>query len=373
MSSLLKTQVLGIIIALLLLLISGFSLAEVQDQPEKIDSFNLNQDDEHSSKVPSYLPVKFNMRENNRLSPELPEEGSVDSQVICPNGFSPNWWSLRGRFGSTEWRDVGTWETIRVGKALSATNQVVFRIWVTYLGEGTPGSSNFEFILLRNEDEIAKASRDVSLSSGMDPVLVDPTTHLINQTPFEEGDIFKLKIRCQISLDGAKILYGSMIHNSHVEMTCDPIDIYHITGDSHCVKGYYTDMFRVKTTRMGFICRVDKHDVLTPPQFGMETLHQQNLNIVYWEIPLEDGNHEVEIGISYIPNDNTSVVYLTENVEIKPKKVVTILGLELSIWILIIEIIILVAIIGTSIYIYRWRQDKKLFEEFEMDENLDYK
>jgi hypothetical protein len=217
MRSLLRTQIFAFIISILFLLLSNLTLAEALTQPNQKGQDSFAGVDEPPQKLPTYVPVQLNMADNNKLTPEGPPEEATSSMVICPNGFTPAWWSVRQRFGGTEWRDVGTWETIKVGKALQATGTIQFRIWVTFIGSGNPGTSEFEFHWKRNEEIIASRGISVNLQDGMTPHLIDTQANLVNQTPFMEGDIFKLYIRCRISLDGGRILFGSDEHKTHVQ------------------------------------------------------------------------------------------------------------------------------------------------------------
>lgn len=362
-------KIIALVISILFVFLPGVSLAEelsIIDQPKPDNS--MQQIEEPSNKLPSYIPVNLNMKENNKLSPEMPEAGSTDSSIVCPNGFTPAWWSVRKNRGSTEWRDVGTWETITVNKALQATGLIRFGIWITFLGSGNPGTSEFQFSWFRNEDTIASTTISVDLSNGMEPRMADAQANLINQTPFEPGDVFKLFIRCRISLDGARILYGSLQHNTHVQMTCDPLDIYEVTASDHGIKGLYTDIFRVKYTRMTFYGKVDQLLIVEPPQYGLETIDNNNLVSVEWAQKLEDGAHEIEFGISYVPNDNTSVVSLIQSIKIEPVEIPTFLGIPILIWNYIMYLVVLIIIIASAIMIYNWRQEKKWLAEFENDE-----
>lgn len=362
-------KIIALFISIFFILLPGVSLAEELATTKQHWPDNSTQPiEEPSNKLPSYIPVNLNMKENNRLSPETPADGSTDSSVVCPNGFTPAWWSIRKSRGSTEWRDVGTWETIKVGKALQAMGLIRFRIWITFLGSGNPGTSEFQFTWLRNDDTIASTTVNVELSNGMDPKLEDAQANLINQTPFEPGDVFKLFIRCRISLDGARILYGSHQYNTHVQMICDPLDIYEVSACDHGIKGLYTDVFRVKHTRMTFYGKVDQLLIIEPPQYGLETIDNYNLVSVHWEQKLKDGTHEIEFGISYIPNDNTSVVSLIQSVKIEPEEIPSFLGIPLSIWNYIMSIVVLVIIIAAVVIIYNWRQEKKWLAEFENEE-----
>ena len=371
MRSVSRIKLMAIFISLLFLLIPGISIAETLPRSSNPYASEFQEIDEPTSAVPNYIPVELNLRENNILSPELPAPGTADSSIVCPNGFTPAWWSIRKRRGSTEWRDVGTWETLKVGKQLQATGPIRFVIWVMYLGAGTPGTSNFEFNWLRNDDIIASTRvEDVDLRDGMEPLKIDAQGNLINQTPFEAGDIFKLLIRCQISLDGARILYGSREHRSHVLMTCDPIDVLQVTACDHGIKGLYSDVFRVKYTEMTFIGKVNQQLVTTQPQFGVESVDTRNFNFVSWEIKLEPATYEVEIGISYVPNDNTSVVSKIEQIKINAKKEPTWFGLPVWLAKTIIGVIVLIIILAIAKVIYNKVQEKRWMKDYEEEQRV---
>lgn len=364
-------KLMAIFISLLFLLIPGISIAETLPRSNNPYTPEFQEIDEPTAAVPNYIPVELNLRENNKLSPELPAPGSADSSIVCPNGFTPVWWSIRHRRGSTEWRDVAIWETIKVGKQLQATGPIRFIIWVMFLGGNNPGTSNFEFNWLRNDDIIASTQvNDVDLRVGMDPLKIDAQANLINQTPFEPNDVFKLLIRCQISLDGARILYGSREHQSHVMMTCDPIDVLHVTASGHSIKGLYSDVFRVKYTEMTFIGKVNQQLVTTPPQFGVESIDTRNFNFVSWGIKLEPATYEVEIGISYVPNDNTSVVSKVEQIKIKAKVEPTWFGLPVWLAKTIIGLIVLIIILAIVKIIHGKVQEKRWMKELDEEQRV---
>lgn len=366
MKSLLKTQTIVILIIFLFLALTTLSMAEPLPQEKKDNIKTDTMEDEPDGYIPSYYPVEFNMMENNGLTPELPHPDATDASVICPNGFVPNWWSVRKRYGRTEWRDVGTWETIRVSKGLRATGAITFSIWVTFSGSGNPGTSNFEFHWIRNDETISTGYRNnVDLESGMEPMRLEVTSHLVNQTPFEEGDIFRLKIRCQVSLDGARILYGSRTHRTLVQMTCDPLNIISVSGCRHSIKALYEDVFRVSYTRMTFTCIVDTIPVITEPTFGVETILNQNYNAVLWEAELRPGTYNVEVGISYLENDNTTMVFLTQELEVKETPIATLFGLPLWQAHLLISIIVLIVLVAITITVYNKYQERKWLAEMD--------
>jgi hypothetical protein len=363
-----RIRLLAIIITLTFLLIPSLSLAESVPTKQNDKDNNISVYQEEPSGTPDYIPVELNMRENNQLSPELIPPGTADSSVVCPNGFVPNWWSIRKRYGRTEWRDVGTWETIKISKELHATGVIQFSIWVTFSGSGTPGSRNFEFIWKRNEDRIASVVvNDVPLSSGMEPYEIRTQANLINQTPFEFNDVFKLTIRCQISLDGGRILYGSPAHNSHVMMNTDPLDILEIHGNKNGIKGYFIDVFNVRYTELIFTAQVDGHEVFEPPpRFGLETVNNRNMNFVSWGVKLEVGStYEIVIGIAYVPNDNTSVVTQLLMLKIERPEVPTWFGIPVWQAQIIIAIIVLVVLAVVLKAVYNRYQERKWMSETE--------
>ncbi len=359
----------AISISILFLLMPGICIAETLPREQTSDEIEVEYvQDEQPASLPSYIPVELNMGENNGLNPELPPADAADSAAVCPNGFTPAWWSVRKRRGSTDWRDVGTWQTIRMGKQLQATGIIRFTIWVTFLGSGSPGSSDFEFNWLRNEDTIASTViTNVDLSSGMDPIRLNPQAHLINQTPFEVGDVFKLFIRCRISLDGARILYGSPAHRSFVLMTCDPLDVLEVSACDHGIKGLYADVFKVKYTELTFIARVDKMDVVEMPEFGVENVNNGYFNFVSWPIKLEPRTYEIEVGVSYVPNDNTSVVSKIEQIRIRPKVEPTWFGLPVWLAQLIIGLVVLVVVLVIVKVVHSKIQERRWLKEMESE------
>jgi hypothetical protein len=135
---------------------------------------------------------------------------------------------------------------------------------------------------------------------------------------------------------------------------------------NHGIKGYYSDVFRVKHTKMTFIARVDGKDVLDPPpEFGVEIVHNQNVNFVSWDIKLEPATYDIEIGLSYVSNDNTSVVSTIQSIKIEAKKIPSFLGLPMYIWNYIVIIITLVIILVICVSAYNRYQEKKWIDEFE--------
>ncbi len=339
MRLLLKTQIISFSILILLLFLPGLCLGEIQDESKSVNHTVLLEPVQSGGNI---VPVPIGLKQNKELSPEFPKKDSTDSVVSCPNGFTPAWWSIRKNRGSTEWRDVGTWETPKVNKPLQAQGTVGFAIWVIFRGSGQPTTSNFEFNWLRNDETIATILvEDVNLRSEMNPLKIEANAHLVNQTPFAAGDVFKLYIRCQISLDGTQILYGSREHFSAVIMVCDPIDIVDIKTDKDCIKCIYNDGFQANPNSMTYVAKLDNIIVPAIPELQTETINEMNYRTVTWRINIKPGTHNIEISISYIENDNSTFVTLTKQITIKKEPEPNFLGIPL--WI-VHTIVVLVAI-----------------------------
>jgi hypothetical protein len=345
MRSLIKTQILVLItIILLLSLTSISSIAETLNEHTEKRITILQDVGVGGSQL---IPVNFYFHQNQELTPQLPKEGKSDNVATCPNGFKPARWSIFGRFGSVEWRDVGSWKTIQVNKALQAAGIVRFRIWVSYIGSGSP-NGNFEFYWKRNEENIAEAKNvQIGFSNGMPPTLVEISAPLINQTPFQIGDVFSVYVRCRNNFDGAQILYGSREHSTALVMNCDPLSLIHLHADEDCVKGIYDDIFKVRPTDMTFEAKVDNVVIDTIPTVDSEKHQDMFYNSVRWKTKIEPGNHDVEVRISYGGMDNTTVVTLAQQIKIKAVPIPMFLGLEMWIWHLIFTLVA----VGITIYI----------------------
>jgi hypothetical protein len=367
MTAVLRIKIIVLVISLLFLPLPGVAMAQGVSDGER-NSETLAFQDDHSTYVPNYIPVNLNLKENNGLSPEVAPPDTTDSAAVCPNGYDPIWVGRFFRYGPTNWRDVGTWETRKVGKDLQATGVIRFRIWISFLGSASPSVSEFEFNWWRNEEIIASTTVEQNIRTGMDPALIDTQGNLINQTPFQAGDIFKLQIRCRINQDGARILYGSQAHDSHVQMTCDPLDLLHVQASKNGIKGLYADVFRVRFNEMTFIGKVDQQIIITPPQFGVEAGEHGTFNYVTWDMKLEPDTYEVEIGIAYVPNDNTSMVFRVEQIKIQEKKEPTWFGLPVRMAQMIIALVILVIVLAIIKVVHNKIQERRWMREMEESE-----
>ncbi len=367
MTAVFRIKIIALVISLLFLLLPGVAIAQGVSEVEQNQETLAFQDD-HATYVPNYIPVNLNLKENNRLSPEIAPPDTADSAAVCPNGFDPIWSGRLFRYGPTNWREVGTWETRKVGKDLQATGVIRFRIWISFLGSVSPSISEFEFNWYRNEEIIASTQLEVNIRTGMDPALIDAQGNLINQTPFMAGDIFKFQVRCRINQDGARILYGSLAHDSHVQMTCDPLDLLHVYASKNGIKGIYADVFKVRFNEMTFIGKVDQQLIITPPQFGIETVEHGNFNYVSWDMKLEPDTYEVEIGIAYVPNDNTSMVFRVEQIKIKPKVEPTWFGLPVWMAQIIITLVVLVIVLVIIKVVHNKIQERRWMKEMEQSE-----
>jgi hypothetical protein len=309
------------------------------------------------------IPVNFYLHQNQEMNPQLPKEGKSDNVATCPNGFVPARWSIFGRFGSVQWKDVGTWNTIQVNKALQAAGIVRFRIWVSYIGSGSP-SGTFEFYWRRNEENIAEAKNvQIGFSNGMPPTLVEISAPLINQTPFQIGDVFSVYVRCRNNFDGAQILYGSREHASALVMNCDPLALIDLHACEKNVKGIYDDIFQVRPTDMTFEAKVDNVVIDTIPTVDSEKHQDMYYRSVTWNTKISKGNHDIEVRISYGGMDNTTVVSLSKQIKIKAEPIPMFLGLEMWIWHLLITLIAIGVTIYTIAKVKAYYEEKKWLEE----------
>ena len=366
MKLLLKTQILAVIISILFLLLSNHSIAERIVQPEAQDNYSALEDKPLPT-ASQIVPVYFGLKENNQLSPELPPEGKKDLIAPCPKKFVPARWSVLGFIGTYEWVDVGTWSTEPVNKALQARGIVQFRIWVSYTGTGTP-TGNFDFYWRRNEENIAEVTNfPIQFQSNMQPKLVEATSNLFNQTPFQADDVFSLYIRCRNEFDGAQIIFGSREHNSAVVMECNPIDLIEIKMCQGCIKGIYNDVFRVKPTTMTFIAKVDEIELRSVPKIDFETINNMNYQSVTWEAKLDPGIYMVEVGISYMGSDNTTIVSLIQEITIETTPEPTLLGLPLWLAYLIIGLVIIIILAAVAVKLYSIRQEREWLKQMDKE------
>jgi len=343
MISIIKTQIYSIIIIFILLFLSGYGLAERSFSQDDDKYLALQTSDEP---VKKNVDVYFGMRESYGLSPELPLEKQKDYVAPLTKKFIPARWSILKRFGRYEWVDVGTWSTEPVSRALEAQSPITFRIWLSYSGSGTQ-SGELELNWRRNEENIARANMDFQVGSDMPPTLKEINAGLVNQTPFQPGDVFSIYIRCRVGFDGAQILFGSREHNSAVVMKCNPLSLVEISACQHTIKGLYSDVFSVSPNTMTFISKVDGIDVKSVPNIDFEVRNNVHYRSVIWENELKPGNYQIEVGISYTSADNETLVSLVQVIKIKKAPAETLLGLPPMIaWILIITISLAVLLYG---------------------------
>lgn len=357
MRSLLKTQVLVLLIIISLLSLPALASAQRAIQDNQYE-YTVLQDQPAvgSSKM---IPVSFLMLQSDELSPELPKEGKSDLKANCPNGFVPKRWSVFGMIGNTEWRDVGTWETMEVQKPLQAMGSVEFKIWFSYTGSSSP-TGTFDFYWRREEENIAEAKNyNIRFENGMQPRQISVSAPLINQTPFKEGDIFSLYIRCRNNFDGAQILYGSREHASAVVMLCNALEIIKVDACKNHIKGIYDDIFQVKPNVMTYIAKIDNVVIPTLPEIDSAEVNGIHYRSVNWETKVAPGTHDVEVSIAYMGGENVS---LMKQVKIKKPTEPTIFGIPLWIFYIIVGLIILAIIAGVSIKVYNHYQERKWYE-----------
>jgi hypothetical protein len=358
MRSLIKTQILVFIVIITLLTLSYFAMAErnlqFEQEEERIDTL---QTPINSGSRP--IPVPFYLLQGFELTPELPKEGKSTSIAACPNGFVANQWSLFGFFGTTEWRDVGTWSTEEVMKPLQAMGNVKFRLWFTFTGSGSP-TGRFNFFWQRKSENIAEVyDYSIRFESGMQPRMVEVEAPLINQTPFQISDVFSLYIQCRNNFDGAKILYGSREHSSAVVMNCNPIEIIELKACKKEIKVVYDDIFQVKPSVMTFIARVDNIEVDSVAVIGNVQRTDRAYRSATWSTKIEPGSHEIEVSISYLGGDNVSV---SKQIKIKKVEEPNIFGIPLWIFHIIVGLIILAVIAVISIKVYNRYQEQQWLE-----------
>jgi hypothetical protein len=365
MSSFFKNQIISIIIVLTFMFIPAITIAEKAVTTPREEHYTYYQE---PVEAPGQLiPVNFYMHPNNELTPQQAKEGKSDSFATCPNGFVPARWSIFKRFGSTEWKDVGTWATIQINKPLKAAGIVKFKMWVTYTGSGSP-TGTFDFIWMRNNENIAEArNQQIGFTSGMSPALVEASAPLINQTPFEAGDTFSLYIRCRNNFDGAQFLYGSQEHASAVIMNCDPIELVEVMADKSKLKGYYDDVFAVKPAGMTFEGIVDNVVVDSIPEINSEHYNEKHYRTITWKKKIDPGEHSIEVRISYGGMDNTTVVNLMKQIEIKEKPEPTIFGIPALFFYIIVAVPTIIMIIAVGIKIKDRYEERKWYQQQEQD------
>ena len=333
----------------------------------------ISQDDEKyyvlqtsDDAVTKNVDVYFGLRESYGLSPELPLEKQKDYVAPLTKQFVPARWSILKRFGQYQWVDVGTWSTKPVTKALEAQSPVTFRIWLAFTGTGSR-SGELELNWRRNEENIARSNLDFQVSSDMPPSMKEIKAGLVNQTPFQPGDVFSIFIRCRVDFDGAQILFGSREHNSAVVMKCNPLSIVEISACEHTVKGLYSDVFSVSPNTMTFISKVDEIDVKSVPNIDFEVRNNVHYRSVVWENELEPGNYQIEVGISYTSADNETLVTLAQVISIKRKPPETLFGLPPMIaWILIITI-------SVAVLLYVGKKSKDFMDDRKWMKEMGYK
>jgi hypothetical protein len=119
---------------------------------------------------------------------------------------------------------------------------------------------------------------------------------------------------------------------------------------------------------MTFYGKIDDVLIIEPPQYGLETIDNINVVSVSWKQKIPYGSHQVEFGISYIPNDNTSVVLMTHAVKLEKEKEPTFLGLPMWIWNLIVALVVLAIISAIIVKAYNRVQERKWLAEYELEE-----
>jgi hypothetical protein len=308
------------------------------------------------------LPVFLNMKKGAELSPEWPDMDSVAQRAACPAKLEPMYPRLPGRFiNKYVESSIGTpWVSRKITSPIFIEFQATFRVYITSSDENI-GSARFAFTLRKNNNEII-ASTDFTNGVGVDKdEVVEVRTSTVVNLSINAGDKLYLYIDYWVNGNGLYVLYDAPGLLSGVELICDALNIVNVHADKNGICTDYKDAFFASPSKMIFMSKVDEIQIDTIPE---HTTTDDGLRQTHWEYKLKEGDHAVEVRISYGSVDNTTMAIFTGNVNVPKEEVIELFGIELEIWLQIIGVIILLIIIIGIVKVYRRRREEKMLAKY---------
>jgi hypothetical protein len=330
---------------------------------EEVDSSSTAQSEEQPVSGDK-LPVFLNMKKGAELSPEWPDVDSVPQRAACPAKLEPLYPRLPGKFiNSYVWSSIGTpWVSRKITNPIFIEFQATFKVFVTS-NDDNIGTARFAFTLRKNNNEII-ASTDTTNGVSVDKdEIVEVRISTIVNLSINAGDKLYLYIDYWVNGNGLYVLYDSPGVMSGVELICDALNIINVNGDKNGVSAEYKDAFFASPSKMIFMSKVDEIQIDTMP---VHDTTDDGLRRTYWEYGLKEGEHNVEIRISYGSVDNTTMAIYTGSIKVAKEEVIELFGIELDMWLQIIGlIIVLIILIAIATAIKRRREEKMLAEYLE--------
>jgi hypothetical protein len=308
------------------------------------------------------LPVFLNMKKGSELSPEWPDMDDVPQRAACPAMLEPMHPRLPGKFiNSYVWSSIGTpWVSRKITNPIFIEFQATFKIYITS-NDDNIGTARFAFTLRKNNNEVI-ASTDTTNGVSVDrDEIVEVRISTVVNLSINAGDKLYLYIDYWVNGNGLYVLYDSPGVLSGVELICDALNIVNVHGDKDGLCAEYRDAFFASPSKMIFMSMVDEIQIDTLPEHGIT---EEGLRKTEWEYKLKEGDHNVEIRISYGSVDNTTMAIFMGNIKVPKEEIIELFGIELDIWLQIIGLIIVLIIIIAIVNAFRRRREEKMLAEY---------
>jgi len=222
------------------------------------------------------------MDEGMSLSP-IPPDDPTGETLFIPDGFVGDGFGGYGILpvGSVEWREVGTWSSVRLSESILLGGKATFTIWAYNKGNAT--TSDFEFqICKRAEENPLVMIRVDNIRISGDPTVPTKVSGSVNfppgnDTSIESGGSIELKLRARCN-GGATLLFGTDEYPSGVEFNTNSLVISSIEYYDERLSFQYTDAFRAPWTRLTIQFVIDG----IPLDNEGYTTEMDNLNQTRW-------------------------------------------------------------------------------------------
>ena len=241
------------------------------------------------------------------LTPITPPEDETVRKRSVPNGFESG---IFNRIGSTEYKNVGTWELDGIADVISIQQPVIFIIWLSTSSSTTSGDIRFT---LKYGTVVVAGPTELSVSN------IDTTAkryHVsshANLTTTDSGKPLQLGIECKFNGDGVMIEYGGYQEDSGVSFMCDAVKFknYHAEKKDFCVE--FSDAFRASVNDLYPVLFVDGMAVYDEDGNILErSISEGGNNLFKWKMNLLPGPHTFLVGIAYAKIIDINVTWNTQ-------------------------------------------------------------
>jgi len=221
----------------------------------KVSSSYVTYADNQTGEISS---TRLFLRSGNKLSPTGALE-NVTASIKCTNGYKQT--GLFGfgilPFGTTEWKDVGTWKTDKILEDISFSGNVEYSVWLRNIGERNITGAALEFTLKQDSTTIAGPvlAEEITIPVGQ-AISTKPVSAKINVSSLAEGKNIGVFIRVAYSSgknggDILELVYGTAQYASNARILTNAVKISEIIASKNLIAVRYTDAFGTDWTTAG--------------------------------------------------------------------------------------------------------------------------